>query len=475
MLNEDKKNFREEETQLLKTVLKWRFFDPWSYDYGDQYSIKNDANLELYLTNGCNQHCEYCYLTKYAGLYPEGTPSPELVLKNLQIIYDWIVKNDYVIPKVEFFSGEIWHTKLGWDVLALTLDYIQNKNLRIGFFLIASNFSFIFDEVARNKIHYYVERFNECGKQLVFSCSCDGAVVENESRPTNNGQIRDEKYWHDLFEFCKVHHLWFHPMISANNVHQWIENYDWWTEQCKKWGFPIKRAVNLLEVRNDNWTPESIKDYCNFLKHMIDIYWDECNHDVSTYARRILHIRGEMEPVNEELFESGYCPVGFGQVDTFLGCTVCTDLTIRVGDLAICPCHRQAYNPYLYGRFITENDEIVDIEAINPEMAVKILMGNLLLCEHGCDTCIFNNCCIHGCYGSQLESTGDPFFPIESVCNMLKAKHAFLLQQYEDMGIIDYLKTITPYEKDYDDVRRILKVYELWVQEGKPYALASIK
>jgi len=39
---------------------------------------------------------------------------------------------------------------------------------------------------------------------------------------------------------------------------------------------------------------------------------------------------------------------------------------VRLGDLAICPCHRQAYDEYLYGHFVVENNRITGIKANNP-------------------------------------------------------------------------------------------------------------
>ena len=390
------------------------------------------------------------------------------------MIYEWLLEKGYSIPKVEFFSGEIWHTPFGYKVLDLTLDYLH-KGMNINMFLVASNFSFILDEKATAKIHSYVQRFDDCGHPLVFSCSCDGKIIEEISRPAANGKTKPDEFWDKLFDFCKVNSFWFHPMIAANNVAYWCENYDWWMEQCKKYNLPIKRVVNMLEVRNNDWTEQSIKDYCKFIDHLMNLYLQECNNDIKLYAQRIMHLRDAGLNINENFFESGYCPINIGQVDTFPGCTVATDLTIRVGDLAICPCHRTAYNKYLYGHLTTEDGRITGLQAANVNMAIKTLFSNITMCWPGCDTCLFNETCLHGCLGSQIESTGDPFFPAESVCAFFKAKYAHILLRYEELKIIDYLRTFTPYERDYDMAQHILRVYDKWVEEGKPYVLAESK
>lgn len=460
LLKEEKQQFDKEQDELLKVVLNERFFYPWQDDGEGETSLRNDANLEIYITNACNQKCEYCYLTKYEGLYPSDQRSPAHLLKNLQILYDFILEHNYHIPKVEFFSGEIWHTQFGLDVLDLTEKYIE-KGMRVDWFLIASNCSFIFDKVQTQRIQHYINRFRELGSDLCFSASVDGKVIEQMERPSNNGAIRTDEYYEDLFAFCKHNGYGFHPMVASQSVKYWIENHKWWEEQFKKWDMDIFNLM-MLEVRNADWTDESIKAYCDFMDYLIDKYLnDRCHGDKILFANCLAHIR------NQQGIElGGYVPWAFPETDTFAGCTVATDLTVRVGDLAICPCHRTAYNKYLYGKFVVENDKIVDIEANNPQMAIKILMTNFETCINGCDKCEFNQYCLKGCYGSQLETMGDPFIPIPNVCKFFKAKNGHLLQKYKEMGIIDYLKTVTPYEYGYDKIKKFLNMVKGWEKKN---------
>ena len=51
--------FQKENDQLLYTILNERFFKPWS---NSNSKLWQTAGMELYITNKCNQHCEYCYL-----------------------------------------------------------------------------------------------------------------------------------------------------------------------------------------------------------------------------------------------------------------------------------------------------------------------------------------------------------------------------------------------------------------------------
>lgn len=62
---------------------------------------------------------------------------------------------------------------------------------------------------------------------------------------------------------------------------------------------------------------------------------------------------------------------------------------------------------------------------------------NNLLGSAKCSTCLYSNYCSHGCFGAQFESTGDLFYPCETVCNMYKARVIFLYHKYKKLGMFD--------------------------------------
>lgn len=98
-------------------------------------------------------------------------------------------------------------------------------------------------------------------------------------------------------------------------------------------------------------------------------------------------------------------------------------------------------------------------------MACKIILTNFNLGSFGCDTCIFNEYCLKGCFGAQYETLGDPFIPIPGVCNFFKQKSSFLLDYYTKLGVIDYLKTITSAEEEYPRIIKFLNMYDNWKRE----------
>ena len=95
-------------------------------------------------------------------------------------------------------------------------------------------------------------------------------------------------------------------------------------------------------------------------------------------------------------------------------------------------------------------------------MAIKLLMSNMKTAMHGCDTCLYNDSCLKGCFGAQLEANNDPFFPCTSVCKLFKKKYSTLLAYYRDKGIFEYYKTFSVQEKGAEQVAKLLNLYNLW-------------
>ena len=477
MLNEERTQFQKEQDYLLKTILNTRFFNPWSFDTWDEDALANDANIEIYVTNACNLNCEYCYLQRFPDLYPSDKRNPELLLNNLRVLFDWILKENFHIPKIEFFSGEIWHTDFGIQILELTYEYIK-KGLRADWFLIPSNCTFVKYDIYLQKIQHYIDLFRESGHPLVFSISIDGKIVEQANRPSKNkNEFYSDDFYDLVFSFAKHNNYHFHPMWAASTMSFWVENLKWWWEQFDKYEMN-KWNLMTLEVRNDDWTDENIKEYLKVLEFYTKAYCKEIhNDDPASIAASVFGLHF-IEPEDSIKSLNGYINWAFPGCDTFMGCTVANDLCIRLGDMAICPCHRTAYDKYLYGHFEVKENQIVDIIANNPQMAISILMNNINSSIPGCDQCIYNPFCMKGCCGAQIEIMGDPWIPIPSVCNMFSAKINWLLQFYTDIGVIDCLKNASPIELEYNIIQPFLRFYDQWdklKKEGKIDGLGRVQ
>lgn len=458
ILNNDKTQFDLEQDQLLNFILNERYFKPWSLHKNNDFNLDElsltlypDSKLEIYLTSMCNQHCEYCYLVKYKGLYPAEFNKKDIILENTKKLFDWILKNDYMIPEIEFFTGEIWHSDFGLQILEIGLQAIK-RGLKTPGFLIPSNCSFVLDEIQLAKIQTYIDEYRSHGVNLQFSISVDGAILENEIRPLNNGVIKTQDFYDRLFLFAKHNNYCFHPMVSAISASRWIDNYAWWEDMFEKYDMDINNLM-MLEVRNNDWTDEAIEGYNKFITALIKKRFKECGCDTRKFIEDYFCFNGNGL--------HGYVPYAPAPADTFAGCTVANSLCVRVGDLAICPCHRTAYNKFLYGYFqLNDKGEIDTIKASNPQMAVRILFSNIHSTNFKCDTCIYAPYCLKGCFGCQFEEEDDPFMPIEGVCKFFEAKWNNIVHQLEKMGIIDECKKVSVYEEAYLRVSDFLNFVE---------------
>lgn len=455
---------QQENNNLLKFILNERFFKPWKNQRftedveEDRKKILNETHLELFLTSTCNQHCEYCYLVKNnEKLYPSSFNDKDLILKNLNILLEWFKQENMFIPTIELFSGEIWHTSYGLEVLEIILKHVK-QGFQTNTIVIPSNCSFLRNEKQRNLIQRYINNFKKAGINLLFSISVDGKIIEDQSRPLNNlNDHKNDEFYEQMFLFAAHNNFCFHPMVSSNNVQYWIENFQWWEKNMEYYNIPFE-ALMMLEVRNDDWTAESIEYYNNFMDFLLD-HWLSKNS-----VQRLARILSKGLTYNKQPL-LGYTPFFIGETENYPACSIATHLTVRLGDLAICPCHRTCYDKYTYGYFNIENDKIVDILANNTAMAIRVLFSNNNLCSLKCDSCLFRDYCLKGCFGAQLETNKDPFIPIKSVCDFFEKKYVHLIQTYKKLGVLEILQETSPYEVNYIEAKKFLYFAERVLKE----------
>lgn len=425
--------YQDENDAMLKCLLNKRFFDPWRNFSTDDRNICHEAELEIYITSSCNQHCTYCYLYNNEKIYPQKFNDPHLILKNLNILYDWLISEKMTLTSVDFFTGEIWQSQFGLDILECTYQALQ-RGLQVQSFMIPSNCSFLMDDKQMHLIQNYINKFSESNSKLQFSISIDGKVIEEQSRPLNNKQIKDDDFYENVFAFAKYNEFYFHPMVDQHNVSQWIDNYKWWKEMCDKYDLSTE-TIMMLEVRNHGWNTETIQQYKDFLSFLIDDRLQYYNYDIPTFARSLFNLDNNIDI-------PGYVPFYPAMSSNIPVCSIGDTLTVRLGDLAICPCHRTAYDQFLYGYFKVENDKIVDITSNNVPVAIRMLMTNNISGSPKCDTCFYQTYCLHGCFGAQYETFQDLFIPDPTVCDLEQNKWNHIISTYKEIGVLDELEKI---------------------------------
>ena len=482
VIKNDREIFQKEQDELLYAILDARFFQPWKRKTYPQRDTVPKGSLELFITPTCNQNCEYCYLQKYSGLYPSEYNNKETITKNLRHLLDWCIEEDFFLPNLDLFSGEIWHTSFGLEILDIVYEYVTQKGLICSTITIPTNGTFIHDKKQTIEIQNRIDAFKEIGCKVVISISIDGKYIEDMERPRYaESQIRDDKFYDDLFTFAKHNEYGFHPMLSAQSAKHWKKNFQWWLMMLKKYDMPMERLM-LLEVRNDDWTDECIAEYKEFLRYLLDLTLKYHDNKIETVVNDLFLYNQvyETEEGKDNLLwgeSMPYIPITLSETKGFYGCTVSTHMTVRLGDLAICPCHRTAYNKYLYGYFKQdENGKIIGVKANNPQIAINILMLDNRKVVLGCDSCIFKDVCLGTCKGQSIESHNDPFYNDPKVCNFLYQKYSTIYDLYEEKGIMDWLeKNLTKYHTSYPIWAKFLDTWKKLKKERKDAELAEFR
>jgi len=431
-------NFKDENNAVIEAFLERTFYK----GFRDPYNEKNVnfRSMEIILNYKCNLGCRYCYVNKFGdALYPPKYQDDERILRNLEILLEWIKENGFD-PKLEVFSGEIFAQDLGFKALHMILDKLKGNR---GNIVIPTNFTFLLSDALTERVEELMVKSREQGMRIVLSASFDGKYCEAnrpfkgtiEGHKVSPGGIwswtyndkkdpRNDEYYDRCFAFAKKWSCGFHPMVYSGSIEHWQRNFLWFQEKYMQHELGWKNLY-LLEVRNVEWSTEQIKEYCRFLRFLIKWAYEKCGNDWETFKEFLFKKKGF------NILHSALSTTGRG-----MGCSIQSTFTVRTGDLAIVPCHRTSYPHLLYGHFNVEDGRIVGVEAHNTELWIAITSLTTKRLPY-CVTCIISPLCSSGCLGSQLEVTGDLFTPIPTVCKMYHAKMKTFIDVFRDLGIYD--------------------------------------
>jgi radical SAM protein with 4Fe4S-binding SPASM domain len=415
------KTFKQENDNLVTSFLNHTFLKAW------KEKTFNFGNIELELGTACNLACKYCYYHKYGErLFPAKIQNPEIAYKNLGIIIDWLIKNDFN-PEINFFSGEPFFQKIGFDCLKLILDKFKSANKKPQHIIVPTNYTFLLSPEKTKMVEDLLSYSKKAGIPILLSASFDGKYCE-KNRPLKAGkESRDDKYYDRCFAFSKKWGFYFHPMVYSKLIENWRKNFLWFQENLKKFELPY-RSLYLLEVRDVNWTDKQLKYFMDFIDFLME--WTlkvACNNNKEQFVNEFLQKR---------IFNILSSP--FIRINRGLGCSIQMNMQVRLGDLSIIPCHRTSYQPYIGAKFKVKNNKIIGIESNNPEAMIGITTfnGNSL---PFCETCPIKYICSKGCLGSQFETTGDIFSPIPTVCKLEHAKILSLLRALKKLDLYDII------------------------------------
>lgn len=448
---------REEKYQEESNVLFESFLERYFYaEFRGEVGTPHGRAIELFIRGVCPSNCKYCYLIKHSKeLYPLDCQDEKTILTNLRSFCEWYIEKKFK-TNIVFFTGEIVKSGLLFKILDIFLEYFSDKTqpYRPRDIICPENCDFINDAALTEKMQQYIDKFKEIDIQFALSLSVDGKMMD-----VNRDKEHSDEYYKRLSDFADRNFFGFHPMVSAFNIGKWKENFDWWTKS----GEIAKAQGNylmMLEVRDNNWTDEAVNQYLDFLNYVIDEEYKKYGDDKLAFATRVFKHRNIL---------SYYDNIGFGATYgggsdydiSGLSCSVQKNLCIRLGDMAIVPCHRTSYEQFVTGFFKRdENNKIIGYECKNLEALIAVYNWNKDSSPWCCD-CDVKYWCPGPCLGSDFESSGDMFKPPETVCKLFHARSAFLLMKYEEMGILDCAEKnnlFSPREKlIYENYKRKLR------------------
>lgn len=420
------------ENILFKNIVQSWLFDDINFSEARKM---NKSAVEFIITPDCTKKCSYCYLQKHKEeLYPSYIVDNYMIIYNMKKILNYLKINRKVIPMLDLFSGEIWGDQFGYEVLNTLLEFSKDYKFT-NYIAIATNMDFLFTENGEKWMRYFISEFSKIGVKMNISASVDGAYLENSFRPQDKKyDIKidyNNEYYDKIFAFQSEYGFGFHPMVSAKSCKYWCENFDWYVSMINKY-YKNYHELMLLEVRDDNWEKEDIEYYKKFIKHVINYKFNTLfNGDKYAFAQYLTKIRSYKKIGNNN--------IGIYSYNNRLNCTVSNTLFIRLGDLAVVPCHRTAYNELIYG-YLDINGREMTAKSNNLELMLRILSDIPNNDYEKCKDCAYKQLCMKGCLGSQYETNKKIFQPCESVCEMLKTKIDILVETYDELGIYEILK-----------------------------------
>ena len=403
--------YKEENNILLNTTYKEYFYDRWKNKI-------QPKSIEFIFSPYCDLKCKYCYLNHhYDKQFPINTFNPELSIQNALKICEWMVNNHYT-PTLNIFSGELFAQESGFKLIKEILDFYEKvpEEDRVKEIIIPTNGTFCADLMKINRVEHLIQQSQNLNIPMYLSFSIDGKYMDEENRPGV------DRYYDRIFDLMSKYDYSVHPMLYSHNIDKWIENFDWFQSKMNEFNIPWSHMY-LLQVRNKEWTREQNYALYNFLRYIIRYSWHKCKEDTTKYFGFLYH------PA-----ERGFNILSWLNSDTNNGysCSVQHELSIRLNDMKVFPCHRLMYPEFEIGQY--NNDMLLEASNVSLGIAIPYIKPkDAPLCSN----CDINELCQGGCLGSQYETTKSILTPIPTVCLNYIYIFKALVDGFDEIGVLD--------------------------------------
>lgn len=410
---------------IFNKFLEMYFFNEWEKGEG-----KLNGTLELIVSPSCNTKCSYCYYKNYGEeLYCNEIANTNRITENAELLLKWLKKNNYKVENISIFSGEFLNLPYYKKILECCRNYFLESNIS-GVISIPTNSTFLFEENKTTEIENIISDFRKDNVYIYLSHSVDGKYLDNDTRKMRNGKEYDDYFYEKLFNFSKRNGTGFHPMVSAEGIKNWKKNYTWYVENLiNNFGSldDIVKRLYLLEVRNPDWKKEDLEDLEDFILFLIEDMFQRYGRDKNAFLNNFILKNGL------NIFSPVVASTGRG-----ISCSEQMDFGVRLGDLAIVPCHRTSYEGFNGGYFTVEEKEITGITSENPETYIMYKTFDIHN-SPSCQNCVIGNICTQYCMGVNMEVNKDFYTPVETVCRMEFIKTRAMIKGFMNIGVLDLI------------------------------------
>lgn len=442
-------NYVKEQKELLTSFLEVHCFKNWKILPSQRTGEEYVNSLEMMVSPVCNTSCSYCYMKNYSDFLYPCSCNKEILLQNCHKIMKWLYKENYYPGSIEIFSGEFFNLPFWKEYLDIIFNFLgkmpEGKCIPV---IIPTNGTFFFSEEKTQELQNYFDFLYEKGFIIFLSISVDGKYLDNETRPLKNGKLYNDEFYNRMFTFGARNELSYHPMIGAKGIEKWIENFDWYIDNIQKYyKIPKKEALKrlyLLEVRNPDWKSQELKEFENFLNHIMDVLFEDCSSKEEKFNLLLNNNLNILAPLISS--------IGRG-----LGCSFQQCLDIRMGDLAIVQCHRTAYEELLGGYLnISEKGKL----NIKPKNVNSYILSNSFDFKYmpKCEDCPISSFCNGPCIGCNYEVNKDLYTVVPTVCDLEYSKILTMICRIQKEGLLDRILGIL---HDGSSKNQMLKKYQL--------------
>jgi len=372
------------------------------------------TSLEFVTSEKCQNKCDYCYRVKKHNQSQILAIKPELVelfCENFLEIFN-LDKSYFSTLACELFGGD---AMIDYQKLKGTLDILINK---MGFEIctIPTNARMV-QELANPDLEDLMYVAN--GKMFL-SLSVDGEPQDNQRSLSKYGKMLayEEKINYDkLMKLSEKYHFGFHPMLTFKSIDTWFDTVKFFKQ--------YNNLPYLLEVRHPISREDSIKA-----------------------VEEIVKIRFFVEDNFPQEIVRKSNTLCLSLVPRGLGCSALTTMTIMPnGDMPF--CHRVVDEPWVYANLLTKQ--------FNLDKAVTMISGYDHRNHPLCMDCSIRTICSGQCAGASYEYWGDPWIPIDSICNFNKLKTYIMAEYFSDWENIYNCEYLDSSKNEFE--KEMLKLY----------------